>query len=64
MRQGQKEAKDIFLSLFKDAISKEPEVYLKLVIADIKEEKKAYIDRIDDLSDREGERYKFPSKHL
>ncbi|MES2527517.1 MAG: 3'-5' exonuclease [Bdellovibrionota bacterium] len=60
----QNDIKDIFLSLFKDAISKEPEVYLRLVNADIKDEKKAYLERIEDLSDREGERYKFPSNHL
>ncbi len=60
----QNDIKDIFLSLFKDAISKEPEVYLRLVNADIEDEKKAYVNQIDNLSDREGERYKFPSKHL
>ncbi len=60
----QNDIKDIFLSLFKDAISKEPEVYLRLMNADIRDEKKAYINQIEGLSDREGERYKFPSRHL
>lgn len=60
----QNDVKDIFLSLFKEAVTQDPGLYLKLTNADIKDEKKAYLDRIEDLSDREGERYKFPSKHL
>ncbi|MFL5786345.1 MAG: PolC-type DNA polymerase III [Bacteriovoracaceae bacterium] len=60
----QNDVKDIFLSLFKDAVTKEPEVYLRLSTADIKDDKKSYLDRIEVLSDKEGERYKFPMKHL
>jgi DNA polymerase-3 subunit alpha (Gram-positive type) len=60
----QNDVKDVFLSLFKDAVSKEPEVYLRLSASDIKDEKKTYLDYIETLSDKEGERYKFPSRHL
>jgi DNA polymerase-3 subunit alpha (Gram-positive type) len=60
----QNDVKDIFLSLFKDSVAKEPEVFLRLSTSDIKDEKKAYLDRIETLSEKEGERYNFPSKHL
>lgn len=60
----QNDVKDIFLSLFKDAVTKDPGLYLRLQVADIKDEKKGYLDQIEDLADREGERYRFPAKHL
>lgn len=60
----QNDVKEVFLSLFKDAISKDPGLYLRLTTSDIRDEKKAYLQQIEDLSDREGERYKFPSRHL
>ncbi len=60
----QNDVKDIFLALFKDAITNDPSLYLRLANSDIKDEKKAYLNQIEDLADREGERYHFPAKHL
>ncbi|MFP5385357.1 MAG: PolC-type DNA polymerase III, partial [Bacteriovoracia bacterium] len=60
----QNDIKDIFLSLFSDSLVKEPKVYLTLKNSDIKDEKKAYLERIEKLADSEGERYQFPTKHL
>lgn len=60
----QYDVKDIFLSLFKDSVAKDPGVYLTLKMSDIKDEKKAYLDRIEELADKEGQRYNFPNEHL
>lgn len=60
----QNEIKDIFLSLFHNSLIQDPKLYLSLKIHDIKDEKKMYLDRIEQLSIEEGNRYKFPSKHL
>lgn len=60
----QNDVKDVFLSLFKDAVSNDPGLYLRLANSDIKDEKKAYLNQIEALADREGERYHFPAKHL
>jgi DNA polymerase-3 subunit alpha (Gram-positive type) len=60
----QHDVKEVFLSLFKDSVAKEPQVYLTLRMSDIKDEKKAYLDRIEELSEKEGQRYNFPHKFL
>jgi DNA polymerase-3 subunit alpha (Gram-positive type) len=60
----QNDLKDIFLSLFHDSLVKEPNVYLTLKMSDIKDDRKAYLDRIDRLSTEEADRYQFPTKHL
>ena len=60
----QNDVKDIFLSLFSDSLEKEPKVYLTLRMSDIKDEKKHYLDRIEQLASDEEDRYQFPSKHL
>ena len=60
----QNDIKDIFLALFSDSLVKEPNVYLTLKMADIKDEKKHYLERIDKLATSEGNRYNFPTKHL
>lgn len=60
----QNDIKDIFLSLFSDSLVKEPKVYLALKMSDIKDEKRAYLDRIENLSVEESDRYNFPTKHL
>jgi DNA polymerase III subunit epsilon len=60
----QNEIKDIFLSLFKDALVQEPQIYLTLKINDIKEEKKSYLEKIEQLTLKESHRYNFPAKHL
>jgi DNA polymerase-3 subunit alpha (Gram-positive type) len=60
----QNDVKDIFLALFKHAVTTEPGVYLRLRLSDIKDEKKAYLDRIEEMADREGSRYAFPEEYL
>lgn len=60
----QNDIKDIFLSLFHDSLSKHPDLYLTLRISDIKDEKKAYLDKIENLADNQTDRYQFPTKHL
>ena len=60
----QNDIRDIFLSLFHDSLVKEPNVYLTLRIADIKDEKKHYLNKIEELSEKEVDRYHFPTKHL
>lgn len=59
----QNDVRDIFLSLFKDAVASEPNLYLRLKIADIKDEKKSYQEKLEKLAE-EGDRYNFPSKYL
>lgn len=60
----QNDVKDIFMSLFKDALANDPDVYLSLRMSDIKDEKKFYLEKIDQLAQKEGARYEFPAKHL
>jgi DNA polymerase-3 subunit epsilon len=60
----QNDIKDIFMSLFHDSLISDPQLYLTLKTADIKDEKKEYLDRIDKLASTEVDRYQFPSKHL
>lgn len=60
----QNDIKDIFLSLFHDSLVKQPELYLTLRASDIKDEKKAYLDKIEHLAESQVDRYQFPTKHL
>lgn len=60
----QNDIKDVFLSLFSDSLVKEPKVYLSLKIGDIKDDKKQYLERIEQLASDEEDRYEFPTKHL
>lgn len=60
----QNDVKDIFLSLFHDSLIKEPHVYLPLKISDIKDDSRAYLDRIEQLALEHQDRYQFPTKHL
>lgn len=60
----QNDIKDIFLSLFHDSLVSEPNVYLTLRNSDIKDDKRLYLDRIEQLADEHPDRYKFPTKHL
>jgi DNA polymerase III subunit epsilon len=60
----QNDIKDIFLSLFHDSLAKEPKVYLTLRTGDIKDDRKQYLDRIEQLAVGEADRYKFPQEHL
>lgn len=60
----QNDIKDIFLSLFQDSLSSDPNLYLTLKNSDIKDERKTYLDRIEKLALEHGDPYQFPSKHL
>lgn len=60
----QNDIKDIFLSLFHDSLVKEPKVYLTLKIGDIKDDRKVYLDRIEQVALDQADRYRFPTKHL
>ncbi|HXH32339.1 MAG TPA: 3'-5' exonuclease [Bacteriovoracaceae bacterium] len=60
----QNDIKEIFLSLFHHALISEPGLYLSLRNSDIKDEKKAYLTRLENLADTEVDRYEFPTKHL
>jgi DNA polymerase-3 subunit epsilon len=60
----QNDVKEVFLALFHDALAREPQVYLPLKIADIKDEQKRYLDRIEQLAVTEADRYRFPVRHL
>jgi DNA polymerase-3 subunit epsilon len=60
----QNDIKEIFLSLFQESLSSEPNVYLTLKMADIKDERKLYLEKIEKLAVEEEDRYKFPSTHL
>jgi DNA polymerase-3 subunit epsilon len=60
----QNDIKDIFLSLFSDSLAKEPKLYLTLRNSDVKDDRKLYLDRIDQLASDEADRYLFPTKHL
>ena len=60
----QNDIKDIFLSLFQDSLTSEPKLYLTLKNADIKDERKTYLDQIEKLALEHGDPYKFPTKHL
>lgn len=60
----QNDIKDIFMSLFHEALVNEPNVYLPVKIADIKDDRKLYLDKIEKLAAEESERYRFPGRHL
>lgn len=60
----QNDVKNIFLSLFQQALLQDPKVYLTLKTSDIKDDRKTYLDRIEQLAVEEGTKYEFPSKHL
>jgi DNA polymerase-3 subunit alpha (Gram-positive type) len=60
----QNDIREIFLSMFQDSLLNEPGVYLTLKIADIKDDRKTYLDRIEKLALEHPDRYQFPGKHL
>lgn len=60
----QNDIKNVFMSLFHDSLSKEPEVYLTLKIGHIKDDRKQYLERIEKLATSQVDRYQFPTKHL
>lgn len=60
----QNDIRDIFLSLFNEAVKSEPSLYLPLRISDIKDDRKTYLDRVEKLSLEQADRYHFPSRHL
>ncbi|MBA2406101.1 MAG: 3'-5' exonuclease, partial [Bdellovibrionales bacterium] len=60
----QNDIKDIFLSLFQESLTSDPNLYLTLKNADIKDDRKTYLDRIEKLALEHGDPYKFPTTHL
>lgn len=60
----QNDIKDIFLSLFQDSLLSEPNLYVCLKNSEIKDERKAYLERIEKLSIDHADPYKFPTNHL
>jgi DNA polymerase-3 subunit epsilon len=58
------EIKEIFLSLFGDALKNHPQIYLTLKISDIKDDRKLYLERIENLCVEKPDIYQFPAKHL
>jgi len=60
----QNDVREIFLSLFKDAVKKEPGAYVHLRMNDIKNDQKGYQGRLDELTQKEGNRYNFPTEYL
>lgn len=60
----QNDIKDIFLSLFQDSLKTDPNLYLTLKNADIKDDRKIYLDRIEKLALEHADPYHFPTKHL
>lgn len=60
----QNDIKDVLLSLFQNSLSRKPDLYLTLRIADIKDERKTYLDRIEKLALEHADPYQFPLKHL
>lgn len=60
----QHEIKDLFLSLFQDSLRSDSKLYLTLKNADIKDEKKHYLEWITQLAVKDADPYKFPTRHL
>lgn len=60
----QNDIREIFLSLFNHELTSHPDVYLTLRTADIKDEKKSYMDKIEHLSSTNEDPYHFPAKYL
>ncbi len=60
----QNDIREIFLGLFNHELRSNPDVYLTLRAADIKDEKKLYLEKIERLSTTHIDRYHFPVKYL
>ena len=60
----QNELRDIFLSLFKQALEESKTLYLPIKMSEIKEEKKYYLEKIEALSVAHPSPYNFPTTHL
>lgn len=60
----QNDIRDVFLGLFHQALADNPQVYLSLKGQDIKDEKKLYLEKIEQLALKEENRYNFPTRHL
>lgn len=60
----QNDIKDIFLSLFQNALVSDPGLYLTLKNSDIKDDRKTYLDRIEKLALEHADPYRFPTTHL
>lgn len=60
----QNDIREIFLGLFNHELTSNQDIYLTLRNADIKDEKKAYMDKIERLSTLHEDIYHFPVKYL
>jgi DNA polymerase-3 subunit epsilon len=60
----QNEIKELFLTLFQLSIKENPELFLSLKMHDIKDESKAYLDRVEKLAFEVTNYYHFPSVHF
>jgi len=60
----QNDIKDLILDFFEDELLSNPELYLRLKNQDIKENPKAYNDRIEQLTLRHPDPYHFPTRYL
>ncbi len=60
----QNDIKDYFLALFQNALKTEPGLYVSLKNAEIKEDPKRYLERIDKLLTENPDPYNFPTSHL
>ena len=60
----QNDIKEIFLSLFQNALVSDPGLYLTLKNSDIKDDRKTYLDRIEKLALEHADPYRFPTTHL
>lgn len=60
----QNDVRDIFLSLFKEAVKTEPEAYVHLRMNDVRNDQKGYQARLDELAQKEGNRFNFPTEYL
>jgi DNA polymerase III subunit epsilon len=60
----QNDLREVLLALVSDSLLNEPDIYLSIKVSDIKNEKKHYLDRIEDMAITHPDRYQFPSQHL
>jgi DNA polymerase-3 subunit alpha (Gram-positive type) len=60
----QYDVKEIFLGLFQNSLTNDPDLYLSLKISEIKNDLKNYQHRIEKLTASHPDPYNFPSTHL
>src|SRR5690606_18728302 len=60
----QNDLREVFLSIFYQSLEESEGLYLKVKIAEIKNEKKQYQDKIEKLAETFPDPYQFPSNYL